>query len=131
MGARPARKKNYLATIGVDSKVGISHCGSRATYLEVLRIFIEEGEENISQLQKDLREEDFKNYTIHVHGIKSSLANIGATELSELAREHEYAGKEGRTEWIKEHIEELVQEYNRLIEGVKGFFEERKREEQE
>ena len=32
---------------------------------------------------------------------------------------------------LKEHIEELVQEYNRLIEGVKGFFEERKREEQE
>jgi CheY-like chemotaxis protein/HPt (histidine-containing phosphotransfer) domain-containing protein len=39
-------------------------------------------------------DEDLQNYTITVHSMKSALANIGETELSDFARNLEHAGRE-------------------------------------
>ena len=63
--------------------------------------------------------QDWKNYTITVHGMKSSMRSIGATELSELAKQLEFAGKEGHIDYIRQHHEIMIKEYERLFAALR------------
>ena len=64
-------------------------------------------------------QQDWKNYTIAVHGMKSAMRSIGAIQLSELARQLESAGKDGRIEYVLEHHRELMNEYKKLFETLR------------
>ena len=61
---------------------------------------------------------DIAQYTILVHGLKSSSASIGAMELSEMAKAHEMAGKEGNVAYIKENYEELKQLFVKNVDAI-------------
>ena len=83
--------------------------------MEVLKIYYESGENRISDFQRYLDEQDYKNYVIAVHGLKSSSASIGAYEFSELAKAHEFAGKESRYDFIHNGIDQLLAEYRNVL----------------
>ena len=105
---------------GVDTKRGRTNCGGKEEdYLEILKLTYEYGLSRIDTLKKNHDEEDIENFTINVHALKSSLANIGAMELSEEARQHEMAGKEGNIEFIDQNIEKLLNKYNKLLGIIK------------
>ena len=111
---------NILEENGVDTKKGRSNCGGREEdYLEILKITYEYGLSRIDVLKKNYTDGDINNYTINVHALKSSLANIGALELSEAARQQEMAGKEGNIEFIDRNIDELLNKYNELLGIIK------------
>ncbi|MBO7095758.1 MAG: Hpt domain-containing protein, partial [Lachnospiraceae bacterium] len=57
---------------------------------------------------------DIDGYTIRVHTLKSSARIIGATELSELARALEAAGKDHNTDFINDKTDDLLKEYRSL-----------------
>ena len=61
-----------------------------------------------------LSDDDIQLYAITTHGIKSALANIGNTELSQLAYTLEKAGKAKDKNTIKLQTQEL-------IDALKGF----------
>ena len=63
--------------------------------------------------------QDWKNYEIAVHALKSTSLNIGAKELSEHAKALEFAAKGSDIEYIKEHHSEVMDEYHKLIEDLK------------
>ena len=46
-------------------------------------------------------EENIKTYVINVHGMKSALANVGETKLSEIAQRLEKAGRDGEIKLIE------------------------------
>ena len=46
------------------------------------------------------------------------MASIGASALSEKAKEHEFAAKEGNISFIKENGEEFISEYCKIIEFI-------------
>ena len=50
-------------------------------------------ENRMGQIQSCFAQEDWKNYTVQVHALKSTAKIIGAKELSERALELEMAGK--------------------------------------
>ena len=54
---------------------------------------------------------DFARLTIEFHGLKSSSASVGSTLLPALALELELAGKEGKTELIKEKFDAFIAQY--------------------
>ena len=63
-------------------------------------------------------EEDWKNYTIKVHALKSTSRLVGENEIAELAEQEEHAGDAGDIGFIKENHERLMEMYR----GVKAKY---------
>ena len=59
---------------------------------KTLRSFYENLRDTTDVIERTLREEDYDNFTIRVHALKSSARLIGATEISELAAKLEACG---------------------------------------
>ncbi|MBO5551531.1 MAG: response regulator, partial [Lachnospiraceae bacterium] len=77
---------------GIDLEEGLIYSGDEATLTEVIRNFSAGIEESADRIGKELEALNIKDYTVHVHALKSSARLIGARELSELALEMENAG---------------------------------------
>ena len=58
------------------------YCGSQENLMEVLQLHYEEGNENWHKIKKAYDDEDWKNYVIFVHGLKSSMRSVGINKLS-------------------------------------------------
>jgi len=63
-----------------------------------------------------ISEDDFQLYAVMAHGVKSALANIGQTELSQIAYALEKAGKTQDKDIIKRQTQELVDALKGMIE---------------
>ncbi len=104
-----------LSAAGLDVEKGFLYCGGREKYLSVLRAYREEGEENCRLLAKYYEQQDWANYTIKVHALKSTMRSIGALRLSEMAKALEEAGKSGRIDYIMAHHQELAWEHVNMM----------------
>ena len=103
-----------LQSLGeIELKTGLRYCVDEEFYLEVLREYI--GEEKSKELQGFLEKEDWDNYRISVHALKSNSMTIGAVGLSEDAKALESAVKEGRYDYIAEHHSEVMVRYEKLV----------------
>lgn len=87
-------------------------------YKSVLYLVIKEGNERKKKLYQWIEEKNYKQYTIETHGLKSAMAFIGAMEMSEMARQHEMAGREENQAFLTEHFEELIDKYDALLERI-------------
>ncbi|MDE6567845.1 MAG: Hpt domain-containing protein [Lachnospiraceae bacterium] len=105
-----------LIRAGINVDQGISYCGDREGFREILSIYHKEGANRKRQLLSCFEQEDWKNYVINVHALKSNSKGVGANELSEMALNLEMAGKENRIDYILQHHEELVQTHDELLQ---------------
>ena len=103
----------------MDVALGMKNCGGTLDdYYQVMDVVLKYGEKRLTKLQKLVDEKDYVNYTIDVHALKSTAANIGATELSQMALEHEQAGKAGDFEFIEANYEELLALYEIVLKEI-------------
>jgi signal transduction histidine kinase/DNA-binding response OmpR family regulator/HPt (histidine-containing phosphotransfer) domain-containing protein len=58
------------------------------------------------------------DYAINVHALKSSSLLIGAITLSDHAKSLEIAAKEGNLEYVMKHHDEVMEEYERVLDGI-------------
>lgn len=101
---------------------GIQNCGGNyADYVEVLKITEKHGQERVKKLRELYQEENYENYTIDVHALKSTAYNIGARELGDEAKAQEYAGKSGNFELIRERFEFLLEEYQIVLFEIRKW----------
>jgi len=100
---------------GLDVEKGILYCNGKDQYLKVLRGYCEDWSQTGLLAEQSFEVQDWKNYTIAVHGLKSAMKSIGAIDISEEARKLEFAGKEYRIDYIKEHHHELMKKYRELF----------------
>ena len=101
------------------------HTGEVEDFVELLNLYYMDGKRKSSFLMELLDKEDYKDYGIEVHGLKSASANVGAMELSAQAREHEEAANRGDIDFIKMHSAELRACYDRQVEAIKVFLDHR------
>jgi CheY-like chemotaxis protein/HPt (histidine-containing phosphotransfer) domain-containing protein len=82
---------------GLDAKTGLDRIsGQREIYEKSLKLMINEIDKCEKSLNEFLAADDMKNFSIKAHGMKGSLANIGAMELSSRAYELETASDSSR-----------------------------------
>ena len=113
--------------LGLSTEDGLRYCaGSEEFYLEVLRDFMEAGEEKRSNIGSLYGEESWKDYETAVHALKSSAKTIGAMELSEEARDMENAAKTVDIEYIHDNHEKLMKDYAALLERMQGVMDGKK-----
>ena len=102
----------------LDVEKGILYCGGKDAYLEILNQHCQKGMANIEKMEALYQHEDWKNYIIEVHAVKSMMLGIGAETLSEMAKQLEFAGKSGNTEYICEHHRAMLSEYERILKEI-------------
>ncbi|MCR5557864.1 MAG: DegV family EDD domain-containing protein [Butyrivibrio sp.] len=111
----------YEGIEGLDQNIAIQNSGSLDVFKSVLKIFYDSIDEKLNDISRCYDTEDWENYTIKVHALKSSAKLVGAMKLSEDALGLENAGKEGNTEYIREHNEEVITQLKRYKEALSGI----------
>lgn len=99
--------------------------GNKDVYYEILEMFVQDGSEKLEQLNSYVENEDWKNYIIKVHALKSTSLTIGAVMLSEFAKKLELAGKSEDFGIIKKENKKLLNLYNEVISEGRSLLENR------
>lgn len=107
-----------LSRAGINISQGISYCGDREGLREIIAMYHEQGAGRSRQLKQLFEEQNWKNYAITAHALKSNSRGIGANDLAELAFAMEMAGKENRIEYILEHHAEFMKKHEELLAAL-------------
>ncbi len=105
----------------IDTKEGLKNNADKEMFISMLGIFYRSIDEKSSEIRGYYEQEDWKNYTIKVHALKSSARIIGAVKLSDLAQELEDAGNADDIEKIKEKTEGFLgmyEEYKKTLSPI-------------
>lgn len=106
---------------GVDVRMALDEReGAIKDYLKVLELYYLEGESKKRLIKDAYESKDYKNYEVFVHGLKSTSLSIGAVALSDLAKEHEFAAKNGEIQFINDNFFKLCTEYDKILVEIKG-----------
>ncbi|MGN0154274.1 MAG: histidine kinase N-terminal 7TM domain-containing protein [Lachnospiraceae bacterium] len=92
--------------------------GGIEDYLELLNLFYMDGNEKKLHIEQLLDAEEYNDYGIEVHGLKSAAANIGADRLSDMAKEHEMAVKGGDIDFVRQNAETLISCYGDILSEI-------------
>ena len=102
----------------LDEREGLENCGSMKGYLSVLSVFHQTAAAKADEIERLYKMGDIPIYTVKVHALKSSARIIGASALSELARQLEDAGNGNDTEFIRNNTDRLLNMFRTLDEGL-------------
>lgn len=104
----------------IDKETGITYCGGmEELYDEVVEQYCAQGADYIEQIQKFVKEQDWKNYQIVVHGIKGSSLTVGAVALSEKAKALEMAAKSNQIDFILTENDSFLSSYQKVLTLLK------------
>jgi len=110
----------------IDVQSGLPYCGDdEEMYYEILGVYIDDGLESLNKLQELYDSENWKDYSILAHAVKSTSKTIGANGLSEIAKGQEFAGKENRIEDLKNSHENFVKLYKNVLDFAKNMLNNR------
>lgn len=103
----------------MDVSLGLKNCGgSISDYLNILKINYTYGSRHLEELADMLSRKDYQNYTIKIHSMKSTTLGIGAVNTSNMALEHENAGRSGDYDYIEKHFEAFKTEYESQLKKI-------------
>ena len=96
--------------------------GRRDVYEKTLKLMIKEIERYDKVLNDLLAAGDMRGFCIEVHGVKGSLANIGAVELAAMARELESASDKADADFCALNLPPLLEGLGDLSLNLKEAF---------
>jgi len=106
---------------GIDINKGISMTGGTLkSYLQTLAVFHKDGIQKIEEIRKSLEDGDYHLYTTYVHALKSALANIGASGLSESAKALELAGKQKNVTFISSNNAQFLMNLEAILNSLEN-----------
>lgn len=114
---------DILKQYGIDMGTGLDYCmNDEDFYRELLIQFADESIGKRKDIERFFAENNIKDYEILVHALKSTSKMIGCAELSEKARELEFAAKENDPAFIKEHHFAVMDMYENIVSGINKAF---------
>ncbi|MBD5544422.1 MAG: response regulator [Lachnospiraceae bacterium] len=87
----------------------------------LLESFRDTADKNKEEIQGSYDGQNFTDYTIFVHALKSTSKMIGAERLSEQARLLEMAGKNGDIHYICENHQKVMELYEEALEEINDY----------
>lgn len=115
------RDINLLKNNGIDVDSALELLGDMEMFEETLNDFIEVSLERMPKLDEYVNNNDMANYAILVHAMKSDSKYLGFSKLAELSLEHQLKSEKNDIDYIIEHYNELVSEFNRILEIIKKY----------
>lgn len=112
-------KQGAFMIEGLNMEQALFYSGnSYDTLKDILGVFVEDGTRKLDLLVKYIDEEDFDNYRIEIHAVKSLCKGIGAEELSEKALRLENACKDGDLDYVRDNAQEAYTDYVLLLAKI-------------
>ncbi|WP_274968793.1 ATP-binding protein [Succinimonas amylolytica] len=103
----------------VDTRVGLRYCmNNRDFYRKMLDTFVTLNP--IDEIDSLFKAEDWSNYQVKVHALKSSALTVGARVLSELARGIEQAVRVNDIGYALQHHQELCDVFRETRDLIKS-----------
>lgn len=113
---------------GIDTDAASRYyVGDEAGFAGLLELYHMDGQRKRTLLP-ELAASDIPRYQVEVHGLKSASANIGAMDVSNMARAQENAAAQGDRSFIARQFPALMEEYEKLLENIGSFLERRRRD---
>ena len=115
-------KSNSMGELSdmLDTATGLGYCmNDKSFYREMLVEYIKN--DHSADLENFFAKNDFENYRIVIHSLKSTSLTIGAVKLSETAKALETACKEGNIDFIKTQHNDCITAYKMLLEKLSQY----------
>ena len=113
---------NALRDAGIEPRVGLPYCqNDEEFYRSLLAEYAHVKDEKSEMIRKSFDEEDWHNYAIYVHALKSTSKTIGALLLSEQAAKLEAAANTGDAATIRKEHDDMMERYEAVTEGIRSF----------
>ncbi len=107
---------------GIQMSVGLTYCADdEEFYREMLEEYV--ADSTADELDGYRTAEDWDNYLVKVHALKSASRTIGAIALGGRAFALETATREGDYEFVKSHHGKLIEDYRKLLEDIRNYLE--------
>ena len=101
-----------LRSVGIEPKAGLKYCQDDENFYKALLAEYAYGEiEKANNLQKSYETQNWHDYSIYVHSVKSSSKMIGASALSVRAAKLEAAANMSDTGTINTEHDSMMEEY--------------------
>jgi len=108
------QKRDFLVQNGVDVEKGIENTMDFETYNEILLEFCDTFPIEVNKFNNFKLAGDMVNYEIVVHALKSNCRTLGFLSTGEMFYQHELASKQGDSNYVDVHYNELITEVNRV-----------------
>ena len=129
-GFRPEEIRDVLEKEGIDLAGSLERMdGQKDRYRSRAMRFATLCEERLRLLHEYIRKEDVPAYAALLRELKNDARQLGASELTKLAREQEKLGKEGNLSFLRDKFGLLSEEYQRVAQCYKTLFDNVKAEE--
>ena len=113
-----------LHRIGIDTEEGIAYCADDAEFYEdMLREYLQESDGRAADLQRFYASQDWSQYGLCAHTVKSTSKMIGAKAVSELAREMELACRSGDPASVLTGHDRFLREYADLADCLRSVMQ--------
>ncbi len=128
-GEETTEEKDIVSVVieGLDTASALRLLGTETLFWAVLKDYYQAISRKAKLIKELELKEDWKNYTIEVHALKSASKQVGAMELSEKAARMEKAGNACDGGLIHECTDEMLQQYIGYIDILKEYFHEEKK----
>ena len=109
-----------MATI--DTAHGMEYSmNDKDMYKDMVDIFVEQRDQNVSDITAVFEKKDWDNYRIKVHGLKSNSRLVGGMELGALAEKCEHAARDKDEATILAETPNLFKLYDETIAALKAI----------
>lgn len=107
---------------GINVERGLAECGqSMDIYVDLMKIFCESLEKNLSNIEASKEEDDFMSYRKYIDDIKTASADIGAERLAHAAVLLRRAADERNGVFISMNNSKFVRYAERIIAAIKDY----------
>ena len=111
-----------LRSVGIEPRAGLKYCQDDVFFYKALLAEYAYGElEKAHNLQKSYEAENWHDYSIYVHSLKSSSKMIGASALSVRAAKLEAAANISDTGTIHTEHDNMMEEYEVLTAVIRSL----------
>ena len=111
-----------LRSVGIEPRAGLKYCQDDVFFYRAVLAEYAYGElEKAHNLQKSYEAENWHDYSIYVHSLKSSSKMIGASALSVRAAKLEAAANIADTGTIRTEHDTMMEEYEVLSAVIRSF----------
>ena len=119
MGSDETSSEDKDTSYLVDKEAGLNYCGGMDDlYLEVLQHYVKNATSYTIELENLYKEGKLADYARISHTLKSNSLTIGMKGFSEIAKAHEYAGKDLDEKYIGDNIDYYIECIKKSIKAV-------------
>lgn len=117
-------RTSSLKIEALDTDYALSMLGNEKLFWAVLKDYYRAIKKKAELIKRYEENEDWHNYTVEVHSLKSSSRQVGATELAKKAEQMEKAGNEENAALIRQYTSQMLEEYKQYLTILEPYFKE-------